>query len=187
MVVRGVGSLSHARRANLFSPCCLRRAHLSPLQYNDRYNVQQCDLVGLTDLDTSSQYVQDQLVDYIETMASMGVAGVRIDAAKHIAASELKQILSRISIYNFMEVIGSGGEAVGVGEYFDIGDVTEFDYAQVLSPNILQDGKLQYLNDFGEAFGLMPANKAVVFIASVDSPLLLLLVLGDVRGEVRRD
>lgn len=137
--------------------------------YNDRYNVQNCDLVGLTDFDTSSTYVQDQIVDYIETMAALGVAGVRIDAAKHIAASELKQILSRISIYNFMEVIGSAGEAVSVGEYFDIGDVTEFDYAQQLSPNILQDGKMQYLHNFGEAFGLMPPSKAVVFIDNHDT------------------
>jgi alpha-amylase len=51
--------------------------------YKDKYNVQYCDLVGLPDLMTSSDYVQGQIAGYINKVAAMGVVGIRIDAAKH--------------------------------------------------------------------------------------------------------
>ena len=51
--------------------------------YNDKYNVQYCDLVGLPDLMTASDYVQGKIAEYINNVAAMGVVGIRIDAAKH--------------------------------------------------------------------------------------------------------
>lgn len=68
----------------------------SNLQCCSRQNVQSCDLVGLADLDTSSLKVQRQLAAYIQNLADLGVAGVRIDAAKHIAAPDLQAILAGV-------------------------------------------------------------------------------------------
>jgi alpha-amylase len=40
--------------------------------YNDKHNVQYCDLVGLPDLSTSSSYVQQQIVKYLNNLYSLG-------------------------------------------------------------------------------------------------------------------
>jgi alpha-amylase len=52
-------------------------------------NVTQCELVGLADLDTSSDYVQARtLVDYHPAIGGASASGFRIDAAKHIRFTE---------------------------------------------------------------------------------------------------
>jgi len=60
--------------------------------WNSLKQVQECELLGLADLNTGSQHVRDQLVGYLKDLRSLGVKGFRVDAAKHIAVSELKQI-----------------------------------------------------------------------------------------------
>ena len=89
--------------------------------YNDRDNVQNCELVGLADLDTGSDYVRrhDRRVPR-RPARRLGVDGFRIDAAKHIAAADLADIKSRMSnpgVYWKQEVIYGGGEAVQPDEY----------------------------------------------------------------------
>ena len=51
--------------------------------YTNQQNVQECDLVGLADLDTGSKNVQDTIARYLNYLSSMGVGGFRLDAAKH--------------------------------------------------------------------------------------------------------
>ena len=53
-------------------------------------------LSGLTDLNTEKEYVQQRIADYITDMLSMGVSGIRIDAAKHIAPRYLAAIFKRL-------------------------------------------------------------------------------------------
>jgi len=139
--------------------------------YDDKHNVQYCDLVGLPDLCTSCDKVQQQVSDYLNHMSNIGIAGFRIDAAKHQDAGELGQLLSRVnsSMWRFGEVISGGDEAVTPDMYFSTMDVTEFNYARKLAPNFLDDGKLQFLKDFGSSWGLMPDNKAVVFLDNHDT------------------
>lgn len=99
--------------------------------YNDKHNVQYCDLSGLPDLSTSSSYVQDQIASYINTGISWGISGIRIDAAKHQDATELATLVKKINtktiagqdFYIGQEVIGATGEAVQPSMYFDIGQV----------------------------------------------------------------
>jgi alpha-amylase len=140
--------------------------------YADKHNVQYCDLVGLPDLCTSCDYVQKTVSDYINNMADIGIAGFRIDAAKHQDAGELGQLLSRVKnkkLYMFTEVIGAPGEAVTTSMYTSLGHVTEFGYPSKLAPNFQQDGKLQYLKTFGESWGLMKTGDAVVFLDNHDT------------------
>lgn len=139
--------------------------------YDDKNNVQYCDLVGLPDLCTSCDYVQKTVSDYINHMADIGIEGFRIDAAKHQDAGELGQLLSRVNknLYLFQEVISGSNEAVSPSMYTSLGQVTEFNYARQLAPNFNEDGKLQYLNTFGESWGLMKKSDAVVFIDNHDT------------------
>eukprot|EP00929_Paragymnodinium_shiwhaense_P035661 TRINITY_DN19217_c0_g1_i2.p1 TRINITY_DN19217_c0_g1~~TRINITY_DN19217_c0_g1_i2.p1 ORF type:complete len:476 (+),score=97.07 TRINITY_DN19217_c0_g1_i2:69-1496(+) len=139
--------------------------------YDDKQNVQYCDLVGLPDLCTSCEYVQKTVAGYINNVVAMGAAGIRIDAAKHMDAGELKQLLTGVpsGLWRFQEVISGNNEAVQPNMYYGNGDVSEFNYARQLAPNFLNDGKMQYLGSFGESWGLMPSGDAVVFMDNHDT------------------
>jgi alpha-amylase len=65
--------------------------------YTNRDNVQNCELVGLADLNTGSDYVQQTIADYMNDLLSMGVSGFRIDAAKHMSADDLAGIRARVN------------------------------------------------------------------------------------------
>ncbi|MYS51227.1 glycosidase, partial [Streptomyces sp. SID6013] len=103
--------------------------------YGDRFNVQECELVGLADLDTGEPYVRGKIAGYLDDLLSLGVDGFRIDAAKHMAAADLADIKSRLSkpdVYWKHEAIYGAGEAVSPAEYLGSGDVQEFRYARDL-------------------------------------------------------
>merc|ERR1719189_1871493 len=48
-------------------------------------------------------------------------------------------------------------------------DVTEFDYSRKLAPNFQTDGDLKYFSNFGQSWGLMGSDKAVVFLDNHDT------------------
>eukprot|EP00928_Gymnodinium_smaydae_P021467 TRINITY_DN18375_c0_g1_i1.p1 TRINITY_DN18375_c0_g1~~TRINITY_DN18375_c0_g1_i1.p1 ORF type:complete len:534 (+),score=78.59 TRINITY_DN18375_c0_g1_i1:50-1651(+) len=139
--------------------------------YADKHNVQYCDLSGLPDLCTGCQKVQQTIAAYLNHLASLGVEGFRIDAAKHQDAAELAQLLTLVnsSMWRFGEVISGAGEAVKPDMYFSSMDVTEFNYARQLVPNLLADNKMEYLQSFGTSWGLMSDDNAVVFVDNHDT------------------
>lgn len=139
--------------------------------YADKWNVQYCDLVGLPDLCTGCDYVQQQISGYLNYMGSLGIAGFRVDASKHMDAGELGSLLSRVdsSLWRFHEVISGENEAITPNMYTSIGEVTEFEYSRKLVPNIENEGKLQYLESFGESWGFLPTSSAVVFLDNHDT------------------
>jgi alpha-amylase len=137
---------------------------------NDRWRVQNCELVGLPDLNTSASYVQNSLAAYLNDMLAIGVTGFRIDAAKHMASSDIAGIKAKLTraplIYQ--EVIDQGGEVIGASEYTGNGMVTEFKYSVQLG-NVFKTGRLASLSNFGEAWGFLPGNQAVVFVDNHDN------------------
>jgi alpha-amylase len=139
--------------------------------YNDKYNVQYCDLSGLPDLLTSSTYVQSQIIGYLKHLYSLGVRGLRVDAAKHQDAAELGAILKQLpsDMYIGQEVIGATGEAVQPSMYYGNGQVSEFYYSDYLCANTKNTNKMTYLQTFGESWGLMPDKYAVAFIDNHDT------------------
>ncbi|MEV7225460.1 carbohydrate-binding module family 20 domain-containing protein [Polymorphospora sp. NPDC051019] len=139
--------------------------------YRDRYDVQNCELVGLSDLDTGSDYVRGRIAGYLNDLLSLGVDGFRIDAAKHMAAGDLAAIRSRMSnpnAYWVQEAIHGAGEAVSPSEYLGNGDVQEFRYARDLK-RVFQNERLAHLDNFGEGWGYLPGNQAGVFVDNHDT------------------
>ncbi len=53
-------------------------------------------LVGLTDLNSESEYVRQRIADYFSDLLSIGFSGFRIDAAKHISPKNLSAIFKRL-------------------------------------------------------------------------------------------
>ncbi|OHS98907.1 Alpha amylase, catalytic domain containing protein [Tritrichomonas foetus] len=52
-------------------------------------------LVGLSDLDTSKEYVRQRICDYFVDLISIGFSGFRVDAAKHIHPDDLAVIFAK--------------------------------------------------------------------------------------------
>ncbi|MFD4757714.1 carbohydrate-binding module family 20 domain-containing protein [Streptomyces sp. NPDC058439] len=139
--------------------------------YQDRANVQNCELVGLADLDTGEEYVRGRIAAYLDDLLSLGVDGFRIDAAKHMPATDLANIKSRLSkpnVYWKQEAIYGAGEAVQPDEYTGTGDVQEFRYARSLK-QVFNNENLAHLKNFGEGWGFMPSSKAAVFVDNHDT------------------
>lgn len=139
--------------------------------YQDRANVQNCELVGLPDLDTGEDWVRGRIAAYMNDLLSLGVDGFRVDAAKHMPAADLANIKSRLSnpgVYWKQEAIFGAGEAVSPSEYLGNGDVQEFRYARDLK-RIFGSEKLAYLNNFGESWGYMSSGSSGVFVDNHDT------------------
>ncbi|CAL9650161.1 Alpha-amylase [Streptomyces sp. enrichment culture] len=139
--------------------------------YRNRFNVQECELVGLADLDTGEDYVRGRIAGYLNDLLSLGVDGFRIDAAKHMAAGDLAAVKSRLSdpdVYWKHEAIHGAGEAVSPAEYLGSGDVQEFRYGRDLK-RVFTGENLAYLKNFGEGWGYMPSDQSGVFVTNHDT------------------
>jgi alpha-amylase len=164
--------------------------------YTNAANVQDCELLGLPDLNTGLPSVRHKIAGYLIMLARLGVAGFRIDAAKHIQQVELDDILAIVDStmkaegrpvpYYFLEVVGGGpSEALHPSDYFGeayasggAADITEFTFAGVGDKFLGTGGQhLSQLNPNGPpgsqfspaAWGLMPSDKAVVFLENHDT------------------
>lgn len=139
--------------------------------YQDRANVQNCELVNLADLDTGSAYVQQTIANYLNDLGTLGVDGYRIDAAKHIAATELAAIKAKMTHPNafwVQEVIYGAGEPIQPTEYTGNGDVDEFRVGTDLK-RIFTTDKLANLSTWGASWGYLPSNQARSFVDNWDT------------------
>ncbi|TFK50230.1 glycoside hydrolase family 13 protein [Heliocybe sulcata] len=139
------------------------------VNYDNRTEVQECQLDGLADLDTEAEYVRSTLAAYGNHLLSMGVDGLRLDAAKHIAATSLANITSRLtgSPYITCETIWGYGEPIQPTEYVGIGDAQEFRYTTALQ-NAFTSAGISSLEDLDDQ-GWVDSNKANVFVADHDT------------------
>ncbi|KDN35973.1 hypothetical protein RSAG8_11184, partial [Rhizoctonia solani AG-8 WAC10335] len=137
--------------------------------YNNRTQVQTCELLNLADLATDTERVRSRLAEYLNDLISLGVVGLRIDAAKHIAAGDIFDILSRIksNVYITQEVIFGTGEPILPSEYVENGDVQEFRYASALRNAFQADG-IAKLQDVRQS-AWIDSKGANVFVANHDT------------------
>jgi alpha-amylase len=163
--------------------------------YQSAANVQDCELFGLPDLDTGSPSVRQKIAGYLVMLARLGVAGFRIDAAKHIQQVELDKILAIVDStasaegrplpYFFLEVSSGTNEALATADYYGeayssggVADITEFTFVGVGNKFLGTNGEhISQLNPSGgvgnqfspQAWGLMPSDKAVAFLQNHDT------------------
>lgn len=163
--------------------------------YTNAANVQDCELLSLPDLNTGSVSVRQKISGYLVMLARLGVAGFRIDAAKHIQQVELDHILSTVDStmtaegrpipYYYLEVSTGPGEALAPRDYFGeayssggAADITEFIFVGVGDKFRGIGGQnIAQLNPNGPpgaqfsptAWGLMASDKAVAFLQNHDT------------------
>jgi alpha-amylase len=94
--------------------------------YSDPWQVTNCELSGLPDLATEKTNVRQTIANYLNDLIDIGVAGFRVDAAKHIGAEDLAAIKSLLHPVNGQapwfgsEVIGSADENMPFTSFSDV-------------------------------------------------------------------
>ena len=151
------------------------------IDYQNVYQVRNCELVGLHDLNQTLEDTRTKIIQFLNHLIDLGVAGFRVDAAKHMWPSDLKIIYNRLKTLNssygfssdarpfiYQEVIDNGGEAVSKYEY-TFAAVSEFRYSSELSRCFSGNDDLKWLKTFGEMWSLLPTQYALVFINNHDN------------------
>lgn len=102
------------------------------INWQKKDTMRLCHLSGLRDLDTSSAKVRTTLANYLIALNALGVAGFRVDAAKHVSSVDMDAIINQVNQaanaagrpipYTFLEVQDDG--VVTASTYFGVGDST---------------------------------------------------------------
>ncbi len=132
--------------------------------------IRRCQLLDLPDLNTGHPHVQATSAAYLQRLMDTGVAGFRIDAAKHMFPEDIESILGKLKgdPYVFQEVVDTRGEPVGVFDYSGYANVTEFLYSRRIG-EAFAAGRLADLKDLDQSGGLLPSDRAVVFVDNHDN------------------
>ncbi|ODN02193.1 Pancreatic alpha-amylase [Orchesella cincta] len=150
--------------------------------YNDPIQVRNCELSGLRDLAGGKEYVRQHIADFLNKLTGYGVAGFRVDAAKHMWPEDMKATLDRLNNLPtehgfpagarpliYQEVIEGDSEPIKGNDYFGIGRVTEFKYGRFLGEAFRGKNQLKYLVNWGEGWGMYPDGNSLVFIDNHDN------------------
>ena len=133
--------------------------------------------MSLLDLNQGKSYVREKITDMMNQLISMGVAGFRVDACKHMWPNDLDAMFNGMlnnlnddlgggKPYIYQEVIDQGGEPVTADQYFSSGAVTEFKYGLKVAQNIQQ---IRYLETIGQTWGLIPDRYSLTFLNNHDN------------------
>ncbi|MCE3605762.1 alpha amylase C-terminal domain-containing protein [Massilia sp. P8910] len=150
----------------------------------NRNGVINCRLSGLPDLKSESSYVQGQVRTFFNKLVAMGVDGLRIDAAKHMAPGDIGAILAGTSrtttsgeaLWLTQEVIPDNN--VVRSGYFGNGTVNEFQYAYALKAVFRNENGASLAQirsimgtpgNWGGTWGFVPGDKATVFVNNWDT------------------
>ena len=141
--------------------------------YNDQWEVRNCELVGLADLRTGSEKVRGAQLAYLNELVGLGVAGFRMDGAKHMPPEDLAAIVAGLDEvpgtgqkpYVFQEVIGDS--TTSPAEYVGSGDVTEFGYTRQVA-EAFAHGSISGLAALPDSMSV-GSDEAVVFVDNHDT------------------
>ncbi|XP_031628205.1 alpha-amylase 4N-like [Contarinia nasturtii] len=150
--------------------------------YNDPNEVRNCELVGLRDLNQVNPFVRDKIVELLNHLIDLGVAGFRVDAAKHMWPDALKDIYNGLKTLNtahgfeegakpyiVQEVIDLGGEGISRDDYTPLGAITEFRYSAEIGRVFRGHDQLRWLRNWGTGWGFVESSNALVFVDNHDN------------------
>lgn len=90
--------------------------------YLNLSQIRNCELVGLRDIDQSKPHVRHILVNYMNKLIDYGVAGFRIDGAKHMNPNDLKVIYKSLKNLNTAHGFKAGARPFIYQEVIDLGE-----------------------------------------------------------------
>lgn len=139
--------------------------------YDDVNDVRNCNMGGLTDLFQEKEWVRSKIADYLNSLIDIGLAGFRVDAAKHMWPGDLDVIWGRLHSVDggrpfvYQEVIAGG--AVHASEYYHLGYVCEFNYGEQVKHAINNFDNLRGVVHLD--WGMAPTEHALVFVDNHDN------------------
>jgi alpha-amylase len=122
------------------------------MNWDDPVQVRNCRLVGLLDLATTTDDVRAKIAGYLNKLIDYGVAGIRIDAAKHMWPADIKNYMDRTKdlptrhfpsgsrMLVYQEVIDWGNSPIRNDEYIDSGRLALFTYGTEISQAVRGGG-----------------------------------------------
>jgi len=146
-------------------PFTVENFHWPPCRvfnYNDPVDVRNCEVNGFHDLDHSKPYVRDKVVELMNHLIDLGVAGFRVDAAKFMWPQDVLAMMQGMKTLNpkygfaadakpfvYQQVVDYGGEAVKYREYTHIGRVVDYLHSERI--NLIFSGAqtLRWLRTWG--------------------------------------
>ena len=149
--------------------------------FNNKNQVFKCNLVGLEDLRTGTDKVQEELAGYLNKLLRYGVSGFRVDAAKHIGQDDLDAIYSRLNRtkdgvkpYWALEVFQGGPGLLDPQAFTKSGDVLGLEGARQIQQSFKSYpaehiGSLAVLEVFGAGSGLTKGSKTMSFVTNHDT------------------
>ena len=108
-----------------------------------------------------------QLFGSAALLTALGVAGFRIDAAKHMSATDVEAIIGRLDGEPLIisEVIRGGGEPIQPEDYLDAGAVFAFQVAKDIS-GVVPGGAIAKALEFRD--GEVPSEQAFTFVRKTE-------------------
>ncbi|XP_012937452.2 alpha-amylase [Aplysia californica] len=144
--------------------------------YNNAEEVRNCRLVNLLDLRLGKDYVRGKVAGYLNHLIDLGVAGFRVDAAKHMWPGDIKAILGKVKNvqqggrpFVYHEVIDMGGEVIKASEYLDVGRITNFKFGKEVARLFQHQNPLKYLGTWGASWGMWATGDVVNFVDNHDN------------------
>ncbi|KAH7918792.1 glycoside hydrolase family 13 protein [Leucogyrophana mollusca] len=150
------------------------------VNWDNEVEVWTCQLDGLADLATETEYVQTMEAAYANDLFSLGVKGLRLDAAKDINPSDIANITALFTTkpYITQEVIWGAGQPVTPELYVGIGGLYVFRYTSALQSAFSGSG-ISALEDLDDqeltssisclSKGWVAGTSANVFVADHDT------------------
>jgi alpha-amylase len=137
--------------------------------WNDVEQVQNHELLGLSDLATEKPNVRKAIAAYLNDLLSLGVYGFRIDAARHIPATDLKEIKALLSTdaYFLNEVAAKSNPEIS--DYFPVGDVWEFDWVDMMQNTFGFSSRADSLPTLIKGGTLLPSQNVVTMVSNHDT------------------
>lgn len=98
-----------------FNPSCAIQDYGNPVQ------VRNCELASLPDLNQTLENVRERVVEFLDHLIDLGVAGFRVDACKHMWPEDLKVIFGRMKNLNTLFGFAEGSRPFLFQEVIDLG------------------------------------------------------------------
>lgn len=160
------------KRVHFHKPCEI-------VDFSNSTLLRNCQISGQNDLNQTHEHVRTKIIDYMNELIELGVAGFHIDKANHIRPSDLEVIFSRVNNLNvdfgfasntrpffYLDIVDSGSDTKSVGrwEYTHLGLVTEFLYPAEIGRAFRGKTKLKHLKNFGPQWNFLPSKCAITFV-----------------------
>jgi alpha-amylase len=139
--------------------------------YNDPFQIVHCELGGLPDLTTEKEKTRDTIAAYLNHLIDLGVAGFRVDAAKHIGITDMTAIVNKLKPVNGQKpyiLSETVGDVTTNQPFTAIGDVFSWDWQDQFS-NIFsgQTGLGRPSDSRKELIG--DPNKTIIMVSNHDT------------------